>query len=294
MRRLATLVTPLLVVVAFALHRGDFISGSQALLLTVGVEALLFARMFLRAGTLTRAYREARRSGSSAGDSVRDAIAMSGGGLFATVFIGETLVWISLWRFLRGGWRRREGDFSYHRRSPLIGLVLVTIITTPAELLVIELVVPWRSVKLILLLLALYSLLWILGYAASQIGSPHRVANDELLLRKGFLATTRIPFDTIERIETVRDPLPPGAEGWGATIIDRTAYFAVAGRADVELALNAPVVVRHLNNDSEPLTRVRVAVDEPLLFERAITDRIGLASRGSCVKTPGVITQECA
>lgn len=294
MRKLAVFVTPFLAVLAFALHRGDFISGSQALLLTVAVEVLLFARMFLRAGTLTRAYREARRSGSNAGDSIRNAIAISGGGPFATVFIGETLVWVSLWRFLRGGWRRREGDFSYHRRSPLIGLVFVTLITAPAELLVIELVVPWRSVKLVLLLLALYSLLWILGYAASQIGSPHRIANDELVLRKGFLAITRIPLATIEGVATTREALPPGAEGWGAAIVDSTAYFAVAGRADVELALSAPVVVRHLINDSEPLTRVRVAVDEPSLFERAITDRISLADDGSYLAEPVAAAQEPA
>lgn len=288
MRRLAALVTPLLAVVAFALHRGDFVSGSQALLLAAGVEVLLFARMFLRVGSFTRAYRQSRGAGGNGGTRFREALAASNSGPFAKIFLGELLVWHSLWRFVRGGWKRREGDFSYHRRSPLIGLVLVTVITAPAELLVIELVVPWRMVKLILLLLALYSLLWILGYAASQIGSPHRVTSDGVQIRKGFLASTTIPLHAIAHIDTTREALPPGAEGWGATIIDSTAYFAVAGRADVDLSLNAPVVVRHLIGNSEPLMRVRVAVDEPSSFARAIAARIGPA----IVASPSAITPQ--
>jgi hypothetical protein len=274
MRRLAPFVTPLLVVVAFALHWGDVISGRQAVGLAVAVEVVLFGRAFWHVGRFSRAYRASRRDGERGGTAVRDAIVRAGGGPFAAVFLGETLVWLSLWRYVRGGWKRQSGDYTYHRRSPLIGLVFVTLITAPAELLIIELIVPWRSVRLALLLVALYSLLWILGYAAAQLGSPHRLSDRDLLVQKGFLARAAIPLAAIERVALCSGPLPPGAEPWGAAVIDGTAYFAIAGRADVELRLRSPVTVRHLVSDTPGCARLRLAADTPERLVAAIGARL--------------------
>lgn len=274
MRRFAALCSPLLIVVAFALHRGDFVSGRQALVLALGVEFALFSRLFWRFGAFARAYREANRSGGDTGTIFHNAIVRSNGGPFTAIFLGEALVWLSLWRFARGGWKQRDGDFSYHRKSPLSGLVFVTLLTAPAELLVIELVVPWRSAKLILFVIALYSLLWILGYAASQITSPHRVTADELLIRKGFLATARIPLAGIEKIEITHEPLPPAAERWGAAILEGVAFFAIAGKADVRVRSRDPILVRHLIVDSAPVHITRFAVDEPERFKRVVLETL--------------------
>lgn len=274
MRKLATLITPLLVVGAFALNRGNVLDGRQALVAIVLVEGLLSARMFLGVEKVRRAYRESRASGLGYRKSAFEGLRSAGSGPFAALFVGELLIWRSLFRLVRGGWKLSENEFSYHRRSPLIGLVFVTVITAPAELLVIDLVVPWRTVRFVLLFLAIYSLLWILGYAAAQMCSPHRLTASELIVRKGFLAEARIPFSEIDLVERTSRNLPKTADRWGVAIIDGTAYYVIAGQADVVVHLRTPISVRRLLDDSEPCFVYRVAVDNPYQFVRLIGERM--------------------
>lgn len=151
----------------------------------------------------------------------------------------------------------------------MTGLVLATIITAPAEMLLIELLVPWREVRLILL--GGYSLLWIIGYAASQITAPHHLDHDSVIIRKGFLAEVRLPFTHIATIEPANGKLPQKAEGWGATVLAGIGYIAVAGRADVQVLLREPVAIRQLLGESAPVRELRVAVDQPARFIEAIS-----------------------
>lgn len=91
MKRLATLFTPLLVVVSYLLHRGDIVSGRQALALIVAVEVLLALRLLRRIRAVHRGYRISRQHGSNRGRALQDGIAA------VAVFAGELLIWASLW-----------------------------------------------------------------------------------------------------------------------------------------------------------------------------------------------------
>jgi len=208
MKRLAAWLIPFLVVVSYFLHRGDIVSGRRALILIVAVELLLGLRLLRRLRTIRAGYRVSRQHDNGPVRALQDGVVLLGRGPAVALFTGELLVWASLWRFVRGEWRSGEGDFSYHRRSPLIGIVFVTIITAPAELLLIELLVPWRAPRIALLFLGAYSLFWILGYAASQITAPHHIDENGLIIRKGFLAEVQLPFSQIARIEITPGAVP--------------------------------------------------------------------------------------
>lgn len=276
MKRLAAWLTPFLVSISYLLHRGDIVSGRQALALIVAVEMLLAVRLLRRLRTIRTGYRISRRHGHGPIRAIQDGVSALGSGPAVALFAGELLVWASLWRFISGGWRNGEGEFSYHRRSPLIGIVFVTVITAPAELLLIELLVPWHAPRLVLLFLGAYSLLWILGYAASQITAPHRVDDDGVIIRKGFLAEVRLPFAQIATIDIATGAVPPKAEGWGAAVLTGIGYVAVAGRADVQLVLREPVTIRQLRGESAPVRELRIAVDQPVQFIAAISGKLSL------------------
>jgi hypothetical protein len=57
-------------------------------------------------------------------------------------------------------------------------------------------------------------------------------------------------------------------------VIDGTAYFAIAGRADVELQLRSPVTVRHLVSDTPGCVRLRLTADTPERLVAAIGARL--------------------
>ncbi len=135
-----------------------------------------------------------------------------------------------------------------------------------AELLVVELVVPWPAARHVLLLLGLWGLLVVAGLVAMQWTHPHVVRRDALLVRSGGLVTVQVPREAIAAVERRQRH---GHSAWA--IDDGHLYLPVAGTTSLDVVLARPLAVR-VGRRSGTVERISVAVDEPAVALRALQD----------------------
>lgn len=132
--------------------------------------------------------------------------------------------------------------FTYHQQaSPIMWLMVGLILV---EVVVLHFVIPWETVRLIVLVLSVYSLIWVIGFIAGFIVHPHLVHENTLVVRHGPKVSLPIPITSIERIEVSRHGLPgtrsiryvsPQTETPAGTL-----HLSQGGQTNVELTLTRP------------------------------------------------------
>lgn len=100
----------------------------------------------------------------------------------------------------------------HDRAGRPVGLLLLGM--SVVELAAFELLVPWRTLRLVLLVLGGYSLLAVLGLLAAEAVRPHVVTGRHLLLRSGLSAQVRVPLDAIVSARAVLRTHPPSGCAW--------------------------------------------------------------------------------
>ena len=132
---------------------------------------------------------------------------------------------------------------------------------------------PWAWLRWVLLIAALYGVLWIGGLIASLKVLPHQLEAGGVRLRHGNLAEVLIPYHEIADVEQQSLGAPGGRDG---LVTDRnagSAYLAVGGRTDVTLRLRAARSVYGLLRPTPPVTTVHVAADDPAHLTEALRPR---------------------
>jgi len=185
---------------------------------------------------------------------------------FELVIIGSAL------RFVIGGWRRAvPAGFTYHRESVLRLFLQFLPILGVADLLLVELVLlPHAAtwVRLVVHGLAIYGLIWLVGFYASLRGRPHRLVNGRLTLHRGMLRRVAVPLPDIVSVEE----LPVFADDWKKRAYRKGAIrIDVPGPTVLELRLRTAARPFGVFGAGAASTRVLVSVDEPTSFIRAIS-----------------------
>lgn len=80
------------------------------------------------------------------------------------------------------------------------GFSLVLVGLSTAEIVAVELVVPWPAARGVLLVLGGYSLLVLLGLLAAAEVRPHVLTADVLQLRSGGVFDVRLPLEQVESV----------------------------------------------------------------------------------------------
>lgn len=115
------------------------------------------------------------------------------------------------------------------------------------EVVVIEVVLRhidagWaEAVRLPLLILGIWGVLWMLGLLAAHRVRPHLVTDDRLHLRAGLRASAVVPRDAIVSARAVEHELPSTIRSLHHE--DGLLLVGVSGRTNVEVALAGPVPV---------------------------------------------------
>ena len=125
-----------------------------------------------------------------------------------------------------------------------------------AEVVVVELVVPWPTVRHVLLVLGAWGLFVVAGLLAMNWTHPHVARPDALVVRSGGLVTVRVPWDAVAAVER-RDRHDHSA--WA--IEDGHLYLPVAGSTAVDIVLAPPLAVR-AGRRTGAVTRISLAVDD--------------------------------
>ncbi len=162
--------------------------------------------------------------------------------------------------------------FSYSR--DITPLMAAFIFGSTLELVVVHILLPWETVRLVADVLSIWGLLWMLGYLASVRVFPHLLACDGLHIRYGTTVDIWIPWDAIAGVTARRGSVSTRK----AASVERTGEgivvnVAVLRRTKVDLSLHRPTRL-DLPSGREDVTEVRLYVDNPKAFVKAARQQL--------------------
>ncbi len=265
---LMVLVVDAALVVTGVLKRGVGVG------LGAGFEGLLWLLAVPRLILAVRTYRRDRTAGLDPWSALEDGLAVLLPRPVARLIALEPQIYAALWRWVF--WRRpsRDDEFSYRKRSWLGVVLAMLLFTTPVELLLPELLVPWAWVRWAVALVGVYGVLWIAGLQASLVTLPHRLAPDGLRLHYGVLARARIPYAAITSVALERRKAPGKRDGLYVSADDDAAFLQVGGETDVALHLVTPHALRGLRGPTHPVTCIYLAADDAARFVHAVRQQL--------------------
>lgn len=278
-------MTPVLVVADVTLVWFGTLSVRSAVIVAVIVEVLLWSFLVSRVVAGIRRYRASRAASNTHWDAVEDAVAELMPRRLARVMVYEPRLWICIVRWVaRRHDGRRPGGFACH--SALRVSFTIFIGLTVFEGVLVEGIVALASGNSIwtwmTLGVHLYCVIWLVGWYASYVTLPHRLTEETLRLRDGFLGELVIPCDAITG---ARKAPQSNFFRSGLKIKDtrrKTALLA-HGDATVELILD-PTCTVTFKRAPYYLNSVALTVDDPDSF---------LAALASTTEMCTVETVEC-
>ena len=149
--------------------------------------------------------------------------------------------------------------FTHHRALAPVRWIGVTVLVV--EIAVVHTVVPSGVIRWVLLIVGLYSLIWILGYLlGSGTVRPHLVSAQGLVLRCGLNTDITVPVDVIEHARLARharaDTATIQVDGDVLSLVDN-------GGTNLDIRLTVPLHVPLPRGRSAHVTEMRVWVDDP-------------------------------
>lgn len=207
---------------------------------------------------------------------------MSGRGL---LHLGReaVLMELALYRSL-GRWIARRPDVpdgaTPLRYAQLVGPMLwLWILGSATETVAVELVLrhvdaDWaEAIRLPLLVLGIWGVLWMLGMLASYRVRPHLLEADHLRVRNGARTWVDVPLAALTRARSVEHELPGTIRAVHHE--DGLLLVGVSGRTNLELDLGGPTVLRSSRGEVTA-DRVGLWVDEPRDVVRELASRIAV------------------
>ncbi|MFF4183884.1 hypothetical protein ACFYZ9_11905 [Streptomyces sp. NPDC001691] len=157
----------------------------------------------------------------------------------------------------------RAFGYAGAQAATVYGLAFVCVVETVG---VSFLVRDWPTVHAVLLVLDLYTVVWILGMQAAAVTRPHVLTPDALRLRQGARVDLVVPLDRIARVR--RELRFQGAGGAGPR---EDLELAVGSQTSLTVELTGPVTHVPLLGQRREVTVVRFHADESGDLARALT-----------------------
>ena len=236
-------------------------------------EGLLLLLVLFKLPRIVGRFRRHRREIGDGWEAAERAISTEVGGRLVRFGILEAKLWSSLVSWLL----RRPlppGSFSYQRDSLVWGLVVLVVVSAPAEILLFHVLLPWEWLKTLLLILGIYGVFWVFGYAASFSRFPHRLTNAALLVRSGAMGDAIVPLASVASVTVARQKFDMGVSGIHEGAAGGAAAFVVNGETQVLIELATPITIRKIGKDLAGVRSIRLAADEPDCLVRKIRARL--------------------
>ena len=266
---------PALILAEGVLVWSGLLDLGDAVLVVVGIEVLLLATAVGEVGLVVRRYRRGRAAGLDLWAALEEGLALLLPRKAARIAALEPRLWVCLLRWISRRTGTSDREFGYHKRSQM-GLILVMLaFTTPVELLVVELLAPWAWLRLLLLVLGVYALLWMFGLYASLVTLPHHLEEGGLRLRHGAVAEGFVPFSEMAAVERTQRRAPGPGDGLQTDPEEDEIYLSTGGRTDLTLRLRSPHAVQGLFRSAGPSPTIHLAADEPEKLASKLRERIG-------------------
>jgi len=177
----------------------------------------------------------------------------------------------SIWRFASRRPRvpRGAAPFGYH--GPVMPLLIVFIVVSAIELVVVDVLVRrWPSVRITMLALGVWGLVWMFGLLFGFLTRPHAVGPDGIRVRSGAEVDIALDWDEIEAVvrhrRTTQDKQPQVSTDEHG---NRTLHLRMQHETNIDLVLRRPVAVR-LPRGPEAVSQIQLFADQPDAFVSAV------------------------
>jgi hypothetical protein len=190
--------------------------------------------------------------------------------------VAELRGYQSIYRFVFRRPRVPAGavGFSYHQ--PILAILIVFIVVSAVEVVVVDFIVHrWAHVRIPLLVISIWGLVWMFGLLFGMLIRPHAVGPDGIRVRYGAEVDLPIAWDDIysvskrKRIIQAKEPKVTVDE-YG----DATLHLRIGDETNIELKPERPLELR-LPHGSETVGKVTLYVDEPKAFMDVVRRHIG-------------------
>ncbi|XVU21871.1 PH domain-containing protein [Actinoplanes sp. CA-054009] len=161
-----------------------------------------------------------------------------------------------------------EKAYSYHGVvKPILGVFIgLSVVEIPIFDLIVRKVVPWEPARWIVLVLGVWGLLWMIGFAAGLKRHPHVVGEDGIRVRLGNGVDFTVPWADVESVGRRYRSLPSNKS---VQVEDGALHVVMGGQTSVDIRLRRPAgEVTGIERAGEA-AEVRIYVDEPDDFVRA-------------------------
>jgi hypothetical protein len=250
---------PALLVTEAALVATGVLSLARAAAVFLAVEGLLALCALAQLGLGVRQYRRRRSDGADREAALTEALQAVLPAPVAALVRHELAIATSLALYLR---RRRSGveagvvPIGYDRALRPLSVTFLAL--SMVELAVVEVAVPWPTVRLVLLVAGGYTVLFVAGLAAANVVRPHLVTAADLRLRSGTWADVPVPLDRIATVTARRRAAPDRT----VSVVDDALVLGIGGGTTVDVELREPTVLP-VGRRTHPVRAVRFAADDP-------------------------------
>ncbi|MEU0984715.1 hypothetical protein ABZ488_36565 [Streptomyces griseus] len=185
---------PTVVLLQVLLVWSGVLTVGQAVVVGLTLEVLLVGVVLAEIALARRAYRTSRAKGSDGQQAIEEALRAILPGPVAKAVGMELGLMRSTWR-----WIRRRPDVAPGQQPMSYGgeirpIMWVMIFLTPLEIVAIELLLPWATARIVLLILAIYGTVWVLGFLGALTSRPHVLGDGHLTLRFVHFTSISVPL----------------------------------------------------------------------------------------------------
>ncbi|GLZ29330.1 hypothetical protein Lesp02_15200 [Lentzea sp. NBRC 105346] len=148
--------------------------------------------------------------------------------------------------------------------------IIVMMVLGPFEIVLVELVVPWAWLRTVLLVVAIYGVIWMFGYYSGLHTRPHYIDFERLVLRNGHLAAASVD---VGFVNAARRETHEKYKGLVAVEDDVVAVPGMNGTA-LTLTLEPETPVQVQGRGTVRAREIRFDADDPEAALRSIRQRL--------------------
>ncbi|GGJ89738.1 hypothetical protein GCM10010123_19430 [Pilimelia anulata] len=247
----------------------------DAVVIAVGLEVLCALLALALAVAARAVYRRLRRDGESRSEALLQAAGTVLPRPVVSLLRHEVGGVLSIGMLLRGRKDVPAGAAVIRYGGAHKAFLIVMMVLAPVEILLAELFIPWAWLRLTLLVLAVYGVVWLFGLYAGIVTRPHYVDGHRLVVRMGHLASASVD------LRCVRSVRRESASGYKGLVSVRDGVVAVPGMNGTGLTavLTPDAVVRVQGRGAVTAGQLRFDADDLSGAQRSIHD--SLATRSS-------------
>lgn len=196
------------------------------------------------------------------------------------VLVFELHIYLSLLRWVGRRPSTPDGHLPVGYARMATPVIWLWIFGSAVELPLVHVLVPWHGLRIALLAVGVWGLLWMIGMLAGLRCYPHLLGDDALRVRNGPMHDIAVPWSRVSSVSVEDRDLPstvwalqPLPEGDGTRL-----NVGVSGRVNLHLALDRPTPMRTRKGVLEA-TAVSIWVDDPREVAAEVRQRLRSSDR---------------